>query len=371
MFIGLWVLSVIVVFLPIGYYIARKNQKIKKETPAHLFDDCSYGLTGWIVFFIIFGLVMILLENHYQNQEPPVNKNYGVTFSSNYVKELGLEPQVVLTQILEDLKIKNFRLPVYWNEIEKEEGVFDFSSVDAELKILGAHQAQVILAIGYRVPRWPECYAPEWTKDMSDQEFHQQVLKMLGEVVARYKNNPTIVMWQVENEPLLTLFGICRANTVSNLKEEIALVKSLDSRKVMTTDSGELSSWWELYNVPDVLGTSVYRVVKNPLLGYWHYWFIPSYFYQFKDDLNALFQNRKTMIVSELSCEPWSDQLLAVTPIAEQDKSVDIKQFKDNLAYAQKLNFPSVYLWGVEWWYWRKVHGDSTFWDSAKMFFNR
>ena len=60
---------------------------------------------------------------------------------------------------------------------------------------------KIILAVGRRLPRWPECHLPDWLKHESDEVQKENMLPMLKEVVTHYKDYESIVAWQVENEP--------------------------------------------------------------------------------------------------------------------------------------------------------------------------
>jgi len=67
--------------------------------------------------------------------------------------------------------------------------------------------------------------------------------KVLDVAINRYKSKAVIKYWQVENEPFL-LFGICPTPDADLLDREIALVRKIDpTRKIIVTDSGELSLW--------------------------------------------------------------------------------------------------------------------------------
>lgn len=370
MLVGIWLILVVVVLVPLGCLLCRRHKKeeIRQHSISPLVCGSKSGVGWLLIIFIILGFVAVMIQQKYSSEKSPANKEYGITFSAKYAQELGLDPQEVMAAILDDLRVKTLRIPAYWDELEPMRGVWDFSNLDWQIEMVRNRGVKVILAMGAKVPRWPECHAPKWTDNLTDEQFYQEISRMLAEVVSHYKNNPTISMWQVENEALFR-FGVCRKVSLEDLKKEIALVRSLDSRPIMTTDSGELSTWWKTYGLTDVLGTSVYRVVRTPVIGYWHYWFIPPYFYKLKADILKFFKGPIDIIVSELSCEPWVDGPIIKSTFAEQDKSMDIKQFKKNLDYARKLNFKSIYLWGAEWWYWRKVSGNSGYWDLAKEFF--
>ena len=46
-------------------------------------------------------------------------------------------------------------------------------------------------------------------KKLNQKEKEEALLNWLKVVVLRYKDYPNIKMWQVENEPFLTVFGEC------------------------------------------------------------------------------------------------------------------------------------------------------------------
>ena len=117
----------------------------------------------------------------------------------------------------------------------------------------------------------------------------------------------------------------------------------------------------------DVFATTMYRVVWNKWFGYFRYpW--PSWIYNFKAKVLGL--EKGQIIISELQAEPWipNGTLADIEPL-EMNKSFSIKQFKANLQYAINANLNRCYLWGVEWWYLRKINGDDSYWNLAKSLF--
>jgi len=85
-----------------------------------------------------------------------------------------------------------------------------------------------------------------------------------------------------------------------------------------------LSSWRKEWDIGDIFGTTMYRVVWNNLMGYFRYP-LPASFYK----------------------------------------------FKANLQYAINSDLNQCYLWGVEWWYLQKLNSNSEYWDLAKTLFNK
>ena len=289
----------------------------------------------------------------------------GMTFSSKYAASIGLDWKANFIAMLDDLKIKKIRIPVYWDQVEAKEGVYDFSDVDWQLNEARQRNSEIILAVGQKTPRWPECNVPDWAKE-NDDVRKKNLIKFVEATVKRYKGDPVIKYWQIENEPFLP-FGICPAPDASLLDSEIAVVRAIDNtRKIIVTDSGELSLWIKAASRADVFGTTMYRTIWKKGIGYYEYPIGPRFF-QFKSLLIKLFAHQDNAIVIELQAEPWISGATTDNSLDEQFKSMNPTQLKSNVDYAEKVGFPQIYLWGVEWWYWLKEkQNHPELWDTAR-----
>lgn len=316
-----------------------------------------------ILAFLI--LVFLFYIKDFKSKEKPI---YGISFSQSYTQDLGLDWQKIYLAILDELKPKNLRLPAYWDKIESQIGEYNFSDLDWQLQEAQKRGISLILVIGRKLPRWPECHDPLWVRELTKEQGQEKVLILLKKIIERYKNLPNLSAWQIENEPLINWFGICPKADKEFLKREVALVKSLDGRPIIITDSGELSSWLKLANLPDILGITMYRIVWDKYLGYWSYFFLPPAFYHYKADLIKIFYpSIKKVIVTELQMEPWPPGVrITDVSLKEQYKSFNLKRFKKNLKFSQRTGFSEFYLWGAEWWYWLKQQGDESIWQEAK-----
>lgn len=294
------------------------------------------------------------------------NVTFGMTFSRPYSEELGLNPDEVLTTALDEVGIRRFRISAYWKILEPKEGEWHFDQLDKEISEIGKRGGRVILAIGDKLPRWPECWNPDWVKGQTRDIQRQKTLRYIEKVMTRYRDNPTIQAWQIENEPHFA-YGDCPAPDYLFIQQETQFARGLDAtRQIFTTDSGELSSWLTLGVFVDRLGVSVYRVVRNPLLGNfnWHYWFVPPYLYQRKAMLLRPF-GVKNIYVSEFQMEPWSNKALTETPIADQLTTMNVKQMKSNFSFAERMQISDIDFWGIEWWVWMKKQGHPEFLEEA------
>jgi hypothetical protein len=228
------------------------------------------------------------------------------------------------------------------------------------------NNTELVLVVGRKLPRWPECHEPEWIKKESLEERNKKLLEYIKESIIRYKEYKNVSLWQVENEPFLK-FGECPEFKVSFLEQEISLVRSIDpSREIMITDSGELSLWVMAAKRADIFGTTLYRIIWKDPFGHIKYPLPPKFFW-IKANLVHFFYPNKPIIVSELQAEPWGPKMPYETPLDFQFKSMNIDQFHDNIEYTKQVGFPEVYLWGAEWWYWLKTkQGHPEFWEEAK-----
>jgi hypothetical protein len=296
---------------------------------------------------------------------------FGVTFSKRYAEDIRLDWKQTYLAILDDLKIRKIRIPVYWDLVEKEQGKYDFSDVDWQLIEAQKRGVEVILVVGQKVPRWPECAIPEWAKN-SDEIRKRNLLKFIDIAVRRYKDgHPEIKYWQLENEPFLP-FGICPDADAELLDSEIALVRHIDpSRQIIITDSGELSLWILAAKRADVFGTTMYRTIWKEGIGYFDYPIGPRFFH-FKRWLIKKFARQENAIVVELQAEPWINGYTTEQPLSEQFKSMDAEKFKDNVMFAKKTGLPEIYLWGAEWWWWLKTaQNHPELWETARELFNQ
>lgn len=322
-----------------------------------------------IIILIIILIIIVLFLYFFIGKAKPAEKvEWGVTFSKKAVVGLGLDWQETFLAILDDLKVKKIRLIAYWDEIEAEEDVYNFNDLDWQVNEVEKRQGEIILAVGRRMPRWPECFEPEWVKEFSEEEKQENILDFISETINHYKEKDSIKIWQVENEPFLRTFGECPWIDKKFLDKEIALVRHLDDRPIMITESGEFSTWIGGARRGDILGTSVYRKVYGKL-GYVKYP-IPPVFYQRKSVLIKLFFDIDEIIAIEVQAEPWGSKATQEMTVDEQDISMSFEQFEDMLKYTQEAGFDKAYLWGVEWWYWRnKEFQDNRFWEKAKQLF--
>ena len=316
----------------------------------------AYGVGQWYI--------------HKHSDEPLV---LGTSFISSYAESFGLEPHQTLQAILGDLDMKQVRLVSYWDEIEKTPGTYDFSNLDWQFEMANKYHAKVSLAVGMRQPRWPECHEPDWVHVDSNnkQAWEPQLYAYMSAVIDRYKNNPALGDYELENEFFMKVFGECKDFSRDRLVYEYNLVKQHDSRHPVIISRSD--NWIGIpvgQPKPDQFAISVYkRVWDNFITKRYFEYPLPSWFYAALAGSEEIYSGRD-MIIHELQAEPWTPRGMDVidTPVAEQFKSMDAKRMKSRIEYGKATGMRTIDLWGAEWWYWLKeTKGDPSVWDAVKV----
>lgn len=297
---------------------------------------------------------------------------WGAVFSQKHAYYLGLDWRETYLALLDDLGVKKIKIASYWDLIESDEGNYNFADLDWQIEKAGDYGAGVLLVVGMKSPRWPECHIPDWAKDIGKEEQQAQILKLLETIVLRYRDSNVILGWQAENEPFF-VFGECPWADEEFLKKEVVLIKSLDTRHrpVVISESGEGFFWPKAAKIGDIVGITMYKKVWISQLGFYLTYPFPSILYHRKAEIIRKFYG-KDVICVELQAEPWGPKLLYDVPPEEQKKTMNLGQFQYNIKFAQKTGLKEFYLWGSEWWYWmKKVQGDGAIWDEARKLFNQ
>ena len=112
----------------------------------------------WFILLIIFLIWTFKIDKHYPSNINLSAKEdfWGVTYSPKFATELGLNWEETYSAIIDDLQVKNIRIPIYWDQIEANDGEYDFSKYDYIFDEGEQRGIRFIANIGWRLPRWPE-----------------------------------------------------------------------------------------------------------------------------------------------------------------------------------------------------------------------
>ena len=294
---------------------------------------------------------------------------FGVSFNQIHASSLGLDWKETYSAMLDELKPKYVRIAAMWSQVEAEDNVYYWDDVDFMMDEASKYGAKILLVVGQKAPRWPECHVPEWANYLiARDDVRLAVLDYVEEAVERYKNHEALELWQIENEPFIRFrFGECVQYLPEATYGEVALVRSLDpDHQIVVTDSGELSTWRKASKSGDILGTTMYRTVRDKKGRAIRHWWLPPALYTVKARLWGV--PRERFFISELQAEPWFTESNPLnTPVDVQEQTMNPDQLRNNIAYAKKIGASRAYFWGVEWWYWMKTkNDDERYWLIVK-----
>lgn len=292
---------------------------------------------------------------------------WGINFSQKHAELLGLDWKETYLALLDDLGAKRIKLITHWDLLGPEKDKYYFKDLDWQLEEAKKRGAEIILVAGMKTPRWPECHIPEWAKNFSREEQQEEILELVERIVLRYRDSKNIWAWQVENEPFFP-FGECPWSDEDFLRKEVELVRTLDRRPIIISDSGEGSFWIRAAKTADIVSATMYeKVWQSELNRYITYPFPENFYYVKSLIIEKIF--RKKVICGELQAEPWGPVLLYNLPLEEQEKTMDLEKFKNIINFARKTGLDEFYLWGFEWWFWLKEQGKPEIWNEAKRLF--
>jgi hypothetical protein len=309
----------------------------------------------------------------------PATPLVGFSFSPEAAAAYGEDPGQALATLLADLHPAVVRLPVYWEQVEPAPGVIDLSTVDQLLSVVAAYDAtgvvpaRVVLVVGARNLGFPELHVPSWVKlsgwSMAEVLRSPSYLDYLEATVRRYRGDPLLVAWQVENEPLDDVpppGGPADDVPIGLLRWEVQLVHSLDPHHpilVTSYDNAALSldqlqqsllggpiSWLsgihlvghmrQVLGLGDITGLDAYVATPNTPLGkvdvaertVWkeqelRYW------------AEQAAAQGKSLWVTEMQAAPWQGQ----PSFQPQDLLLSAAAYRGTGAAV-------ILLWGVEYW---------------------
>ncbi len=323
----------------------------------------------WAGFVLLVLVVALLLFFFVGPEIPAPHIAWGVNFSAMQAEGLKLDPREVYNALVEDLHAPRIKILADWDRLEPSRGTFAFNELDQEVAEATSHGTKLVVVLGMKTGRWPECHIPGWATGLSEADQQAEVMKLLDAAVPHYATASAIIAWQVENEALFP-FGTCPWSDQAFLAREIAETKRLDpTRPVVVTDSGEDSLWFTAARLGDIVGTTLYRTVWLSQLHLYLTYPLPPTYYGRKAWLEELLFGKPVWNV-ELQAEPWGPTLLYDSPLSEQRKSFDLPRFRSTVEYARRTGLDTFYLWGGEWWYWMKVkQNDPSFWEEARQLF--
>lgn len=310
----------------------------------------------------------------------------GTTFSQLQCYYMDLDYRETFAQIAE-LGFNRIRLCSYWHEIEPIEDQFNFSQLDWLLDESHKRGIEVVLAVGMKVPRWPEYHFPDWFKDRYDTaqktvaldrnpEIADRTLRFVERVMHHARSAPAVKYWQIENEPFAQM-EITGGRFLSHafVRKEVEFARSLmlpEQKLVLTTaitlPASQLReddrAFKQSLQLADIVGVNVYTKVP---VGNSSFYIepMPAFWRKLRSWQASLVNNGKEAWVSEAQAEPWEpNELVAMSRI--QNPSCSPDRVTTLVGRLSDIGFSSVLLWGYEYWYWHKKNGREEWWQTVQ-----
>jgi len=327
----------------------------------------------------------------------PAPVQVGISFSPQRAAYLRLDYKTAFRR-LEALHFRVIRLSTYWDQVDRE----GYEQLDWLMSEARKSHQPIALTVGMKALGWPEFFIPASAMPVnglkqgqdvaSDTSFRDAALSFVTATVLRYRDNPALVAWQVENEPFNRAGPQRLWIDAEFLRDEITSVRQLDGhhRPVIVNafshfnlvfdqasarqgfdfrqwlgfdaDSAERDGL-SVLDRGDVLGLDVYTAIGYQFLGRDHMshadgdW--PDRLTRVRDLAR---KQGKQAWITEAQAEPWeSSDLNYASPKSTSPQA--IRGIFENLKDA---GFTTVLFWGSEYWLWRADHGDTRWIETIK-----
>lgn len=329
----------------------------------------------------------------------------GATFSQLEAEYMGLDWRQAFTAVLE-LEPAFLRLGAYWSRIERKEGELDFSELDWMLERTATRGIPVTLALGVKAPVYPEFHLPAWAIEdeqlpatgplLRSSRLRDRAHAFTERVITRYASDTSIARLQVENEPfepILYMHGWTLDEDF--LRRQVALVRAADrlgrpivlNAYVPTSTPVNLlarahdhpilgalialvlgrRSRQTLIELADIIGLDIFPAVGWTVLGQKVY-FRPHRAADY-NNLRAWRRDAsragRPVVVLEAQAKPWEpEQAVHIDEL--RYPSFDYPDIAPFVAELVDHGIREIGLWGVEHWFWHRIHGDPAWWETGR-----
>src|SRR5438105_10621027 len=321
----------------------------------------------------------------------------GTSFSPKRAGSLGLDYRGAFKR-LEALHFRVIRLSSYWDQVDKE----GYDQLDWLMNEAQRARQPIVLTVGMKALGWPEFFVPASVTDLTSLQQGQAVaadpslraaaLAFIEDTVRRYRDNPALVAWQIENEPLNRAGPQRLWIDAAFLRDEISSVRQLDRHhrplivnafshfnfvfdQASARQGFDLRQWLgfdadsaerdslAVLDRGDVLGLDVYTAIGYQFLGQDH---LSRADADWPDRLARLRHLTKGpgkhALMPRAGGRPWDHGQASYTA-PKSTSPAAIRSVFENLKDA---GYGTVLFWGSEYWLWRADNGDPRWIDAIK-----
>ena len=369
----------------------QKNPQLPRPARPSLQFQAAVTIIASLLMLV--GLIEVLTPSNAGARNSAPRVDVGISFSPQRAESYGLDYQASFKQ-LEAMRFKVIRISAYWTEVDTE----GYDRLDWLLNEAASSHQPVVLTVGMKGLGWPEYFIPDDLLPANLQDgqsisrdpiVRAGSLLFLQSTVARYRANPEIVSWQVENEPFNQAGPHKWSIDRDFLAQEIQAVRELDERPVVVNafshfnfsldrasqrkgfdlasllgfDSGSVENEsLQVLQAGDILGLDVYTRIGYNFLGQLSVGRAGNDWADQAGRWHAIAQKQhKTAWVMEAQAEPWE---ASATSFADP-RSFHPSDMIDVFNGLKEEGFTTILLWGAEYWLWRAADGDPAWLDTA------
>jgi hypothetical protein len=310
----------------------------------------------------------------------------GTSFARWRAEALGLDYRAAFERICA-MRFALIRLSASWREVAQ----FGYGHLDWLLGEAERVSQPVLVTVGMKALGWPEFYLPA-DMDPGDAAVERRAIAHVRDVARRYRDNPMIVAWQIENEPFNRSGPQALWIPRRVVRAEAEAVRSVDRhrRLVVTTfahfdegldrsSSRDRSAWRRRLGLTlpaerealsilrrgDILGLDVYSSI-----GWLDADGRERVAHAAPDQLAAVArwqriarEQGKRVWVTEAQAEPWEARRQThADPLSIQPEAIG--ELVNRLV---GIGVETILLWGSEYWLWRADNGDPRWIDAVSL----
>lgn len=344
-------------------------------------------------------VTVIIIANAFANPIPQRAINlkyrplYGVSYSFEQAGWYGLDSRKSYSTLLDQVKVDWMRLPFFWDQMIDKSGNLKIDDLKFAIEEAKKHNVKVIVAIGAKVPYYPEFHLPSDVKSQlkfgeaitSQHKIAPELLAIDRKVVSELAAYDNIAYWQVENEPLLGNVNGWKIFP-DLIAEEVKVVRETDplGRPVILNHPAGWfldNDWKKLLPIlgqGDVFATSAYFKTQGTDLilfklagSEFHIpwpksfmWPVQSWLFvspNFASIKSQVAKNGNDLWILEMQSEPYIRQK---ADAGASDFSFSPSDIQLGNNFLKSYGIKSVGLWGAHFWQYKLMNGDNS-WINA------
>jgi hypothetical protein len=280
----------------------------------------------------------------------------GLNINSKAMLWFGLSEQETIEKLLA-MPHKHVRIPIPFDEVNPQKGVWNFSKQDYLIEQAIKHKKKIHLQLGIKTIGYPEIHAPSWLLEQypyltekgvqldRDPGVQVAVLQYIEKAANRYLPQKGIASVQIENEPFSKRLGVTNFRFLSTEfhQKELELVKKYHIPLVQNIpfDTPYAISH-TLY--ADILGLNIYNQCGNP------WWLDKLLWIGMYATCTIAALLGKRVFITEYQVAPWINEK------KEPSHPFTEKACDEGLEAIKILRPEIIFLWDIEQKIWRKEH---------------